>query len=110
MALEKWSDQVTVARLADDPQMTEDLLTLDQSANHSARDIVLDFGGVSYINSAHLARLLDLRKKTVAADGRLVICGLRDPVWGAFLVTGMDKVFRFTDDVATALASLELRR
>ena len=110
MAVEKWSDRVVVARLADDPQMTEDLLTLDQSANHSPRDIVLDFTGVNYINSAHLARLLDLRKKTVSDDGRLLLCGMGDQVWGAFLVTGMDKVFKFTDDVATALASLEIRR
>jgi len=110
MAVEKWSDRVTVARLADDPQMTEDLLALDQSANHLPRDIVIDFTGVRYINSSHLARLIDLRKKTVTHDGRLLLCGMCDQVWGAFLVTGMDKVFRFTDDVATALASLEIRR
>ncbi len=110
MPVEKWSDRVVVARLSDDPQMTEDLLSLDQSSHHGPRDVVLDFSSVNYINSSHLARLLKLRKKTAADEGRLLLCSLGTQVWGAFMVTGLDKVFNFTDDVATALATLELGR
>jgi len=29
-------------------------------------------------------------------------------VWGAFLVTGLDKMFDFSDNVMTALATLQL--
>lgn len=108
MPVEKWSDRVVVARLADDPSLTEDLLTLDQSPNHGPRDVVLDFSSVNYLNSSHLSRLLKLRKKTVGDDGRLMLCGLGNQVWGAFLVTGLDKVFHFTDDVTTALATLQI--
>ena len=110
MPVEKWSDQIVVARLADDPQLTEDLLVLDQSANHSQRDIVLDFSSVRYINSSHLSRLLKLRKKTLSDDGRLMLCGLGTQVWGAFMVTGLDKIFNFTDDVTMALATLQMER
>jgi hypothetical protein len=31
---------------------------------------------------------------------------LNDHVWSVMLVTGLDKVFEFTDDVSTSLASL----
>jgi hypothetical protein len=29
-------------------------------------------------------------------------------VWGVLMITGLDKIFDFTDDVTTALASLQL--
>ncbi|HZK81733.1 MAG TPA: STAS domain-containing protein [Humisphaera sp.] len=110
MAVEKWSDRVLVARLADDPQMTEDLLALDETPNHGPHDVVLDFSSVNYINSSHLARLLKLRKRMIADDGRLMLCSVGTQVWGAFLTTGLDKVFQFSDDMATALASIQLAR
>jgi anti-anti-sigma factor len=110
MPVEKWSDRVVVARLADDPQLTEDLLALDQSANHLQRDIVLDFSAVNYLNSSHLSRLLKLRKKTLSDDGRLMLCGLGNQVWGAFMVTGLDKIFHFADSVSMALATLQIEQ
>lgn len=108
MPVEKWSDRVTVARLTDDPQLTEDLLALELSHAAGPQDVVLDFSGVNYINSSHLARLLKLRKKIVAADGKLLLCGVDKQVWGAFAVTGLDKVFAISDDVTTALATLQI--
>ena len=74
------------------------------------RDIVLDFSSVSYVNSSHLARLLKLRKQTVADEGRLMLCSVGTRVWGAFMMTGLDKVFHFTDDVTTALATFQIAR
>ena len=32
-----------------------------------------------------------------------------DQVWGAFLVTNLDKLFEFTGDVPTALTTLQIR-
>jgi anti-anti-sigma factor len=108
MPLEKWSDRVVVARLADDPLLTEDLLSLDQSGNHQPRDVVLDFSAVNYVNSSHLSRLLKLRKRIVAEEGRIILCGVRTQVWGTLIMTGLDKVFNFSDDVTTALATLQI--
>ena len=42
------------------------------------------------------------------ADSRLVLCGAGTQVWGVFLVTGLDKIFEFSDNVSTALATLQL--
>lgn len=110
MAVENWSDQVVVARLADDPQLTEDLLSLEQLPAQDARDIVLDFSGVNYINSSHLGRVLRLRKRIQNGHGRIILSGMGTQVWGAFMVTGLDKVFQCTDDLPTALASLQMAR
>ena len=37
-----------------------------------------------------------------------MLCGVGNQVWGAFLVTGLDKIFHYTDDVTTALATLQI--
>ncbi len=108
MPVEKWSDTVAVAHLADDPQFTEDVLSVEAAIEGSSRDAVLDFGAVRFVNSSNLARLLKLRKMADNKDGRLLLCSLSTQVWGAFLVTGLDKVFEFSDNVPTALATLQM--
>lgn len=108
MPIEKWSDQVTVIHLADDPQFTDDLQALDQQLEQRPTDVVLDFAAVHFINSSNIAKLLRIRKQTTASDRRLLLCGISTQVWGAFLVTGLDKVFEFTDSVPLALATLQI--
>jgi len=108
MPLEHWSEKVLVVRLGDDPQLTEDLVALEHAAQHGPTHAVLDFTGVNFINSSNLAKLLKLRKKAVSEGTKLVLCSIGDQVWGALLVTGLDKLFTVTDDVATALATLQL--
>ena len=36
------------------------------------------------------------------------LCALSTGIWGVLLVTGLDKVFEFCDDVPSGLASLQL--
>jgi anti-anti-sigma factor len=108
MALEKWSEDVYLVRLADDPQLTDDLTTLEQAVESRKGSAVLDFTGVKFINSSNLAKMLKLRKQILADGGRLVLCSLGDQVWGALLVTGLDKLFTLTDDVATGLAAVQM--
>ena len=107
MAVEKWSDNVTIVHLSDDPQFTEDVLGLEQVPPKS--DIILDFGSVGFLNSSNIARLLGLRKRLANAGSRLVFCNVQSQVWSVFLVTGLDKLFACTDSVATALATLQMK-
>src|ERR1700722_13675077 len=103
MPVEKWSDNVAVAHLADDPQFTEDLQSIeDLAATRGRRNVVLDFAAVHFVNSSNLARLLKLRKNMLAESRRLMLCSISTQVWGTFLVTGLDKVFEFSDNVPTA--------
>ncbi len=108
MPVEKWSDTVVVAHLADDPQFTDDVLSVESAVAGESRDAVLDFAAVRFVNSSNLARLLKLRKVADVKEGRLLLCSLSTQVWGAFLVTGLDKVFEFSDNVPTALATLQM--
>jgi anti-anti-sigma factor len=110
MPIEKWSDNVALVHLADDPQFTDDLDAIEEQIGNGGKsaDVVLDFAAVHFVNSSNISRLLKLRKQMIGQDAKLVLCGLSTQVWGAFLVTGLDKVFSFSDDVPTALASLQL--
>ncbi|MGH7177037.1 MAG: STAS domain-containing protein [Tepidisphaeraceae bacterium] len=108
MPIEKWSEQVSVVHLGDDPQFTEDLDALERWLSNGAGDAVLDFAGVHFINSSNLARLLRVRQRMVSGGRRLVLCSVSTQVWGAFLVTGLDKVLDFSDNVTTALATLQM--
>ena len=109
MPVEKWSDSVVVARLADNPHLPEDLEALDQMTQSGRKlDAVIDFSGIKFLNSSNLAKLLKLRRQMAATESRLVLCGTNTQVWGAFLVTNLDKMFQFSDDVPTALATLQL--
>jgi anti-anti-sigma factor len=108
MPVEKWSENVVVAHLADDPQFTDDLQAIADSTANGPMDVVLDFAAVHFVNSSNLARLLKLRKNMINTERRLVICSISTQVWGTFLVTGLDKVFEFSDNVPTALATLQM--
>ena len=109
MPIEKWSDHVLVAHLADDPQFVEDIAALDQATASSRAHAVLDFAAVHFINSSNVARLLRLRTQMLNHDRKLILCNVNTNVWGTFLVTGLDKVFHFSDNVTTALATLQIK-
>ena len=109
MAIEKWSEQVFVARLLDDPQFTDDLQLLSDLLEKSGSSAVLDFSTVKFMNSSNIARLLRLRKQAISADQKLVLSGLSTQLWGTFLSTGLDKIFEFSESVTTALATLQMK-
>jgi len=108
MTIQNWSDNIVVAELADDPQFTDELTALTEQMEGEPSDVVLNFSAVSFINSSNVAKLLRLRKQAMATRRQLVLCCVNTQVWGVFLVTGLDKIFEFTNDIATALATLQL--
>ena len=111
MAIKDWSDNIILGDLQDDPQFSDDLNALsDLVQRRNQVDVVLDFSGVSYLNSSNIDKLLKLRKLLVHAPkpGKLKICAINTSVWGVFLVTGLDKIFDFCDDVPTGLASVQM--
>ena len=108
MPVEKWSDNVVVVHLADDPQFTDDLQALEMPPLSPGTNAVLDFAAVHYVNSSNLAKLLRLRKQMVSSESRMVLCNISTQVWGTFLITGLDKIFEYSDNVTTALATLQM--
>ena len=110
MPIEKWSDRIVIVHLLPDPHLGEELQTVQEQMSQpgATADAILDFASVKYLNSSHIARLLKLRKVISGAGNRLVLCAVDTQVWGAFLVTGLDKIFEFADSVPTALAAVQL--
>lgn len=108
MAIQNWSESIVIAELNDDPQFNEDLNALAEMVEAQPRNAVLNFSAVSFINSSDVSKLLRLRKMLMSHQRRLILCGVNTQVWGIFLVTGLDKIFEFTNDMATALATIQL--
>ena len=109
MTIENWSETIIVVELCDDPAFADDMSQLlERGDEYRDKDYVLNFSGVNFLNSSNIARLLKFRKTVITQKGRVLLCGMNNDVWGLFLVTGLDKVFDFESDVATALASVQL--
>jgi anti-anti-sigma factor len=110
MPVEQWSESVLLGELSDDPAFTDDLSSIvEQCSNNSRMDALLNFGGVNYLNSSNIAKLLKLRQVvTISNQRKLKLCGINTHVWGVFLVTGLDKIFDFVDDVPSGLAALQM--
>lgn len=109
MAIQNWSDEITVVELGDDPQYTDELDALMDDLGVRPVDVVLNFAAVGFINSSNVAKLLRLRKMILEGKRRLVLCDVNAQVWGVFLVTGLDKIFEFTNDISTALTTLQMK-
>jgi anti-anti-sigma factor len=107
MPIEKWSDSVAVVHLADDPQFSEEM---DAAAalSPACKSRVLDFGGVHFVNSSNIAALLRLRRVVYEQNAKLILCNVINQVWAAFLMTGLDKIFEFSENVPTALATIQM--
>ena len=110
MSVQNWSDSIIVADLQDDPQFTDDLVSvLEMVADDPNQSVVLDFKSVNVLNSSNIAKLLKLRKLVTVKSGRqLRLCGVNTHVWGIFLVTGLDKVFDFADELSIGLTSVQI--
>ncbi len=107
-----WSDKIIICDLADEPSLSEELnallARLENPSNAQHSSVVVNMEDVTYLNSSNIAQMLRVRKALAAHDGRLKIAGTRDAVWSVMMLTGLDKVFDFAPDKATALASLQL--
>jgi anti-anti-sigma factor len=111
MSIQQWSDTIVLVELEDDPGFTDDMTPLMELLDGNDQlDVVLNFTGVNYLNSSNIAKLLRLRKLLISRDRKLILCGVSTHVWGLFLVTGLDKVFNFCDDVSMGLASAQINR
>ncbi len=110
MSIQNWSENILVAELQDDPQFTDDIESLfSMVQDKTDRDAVLSFSAVTTLNSSNIAKLLKLRKQIVISNGRqLRLCAIDTPLWGVFLVTGLDKVFDFADNLANGLAAVQI--
>ncbi len=113
MGISEWSDAIVLADLEDEPALSDDLRAMArrlEQKKSGCGHVVLNMSAVNYLNSSNLAQLLRLRKLCMEHRRRLCLCSVSTQVWGILLVTGLDKVFDFKDDVMVALASVQLEQ
>ncbi len=110
MAIEKWSDEIFLVNLGEEPQLSEDLAGVAERVDTRRRHVVLNAANIRHINSSNIAQLLRLRKKLNTAGRDLVLCSVPDAVWSIIISTSLDGLFHFAEDVPSALAALQLDR
>ena len=110
MSIQNWSDTVLLVELQNDPTFSDDVNSLlDLVEERPEVDVVVNLSGVTFLNSSNIAKLLKLRKLVmVNSRHKLKLCAISTHVWGVFLVTGLDKIFDFCDDVASGLAAVQI--
>lgn len=108
MTIQNWSDEITVVELADEPLFTDELNSLMVNLQHKPSHVIVNFAAIGFLNSSNIARLLRLRKLLMSQRRHLIFSNVDTQVWGVFLMTGLDKVFEFTNDISTALATLQM--
>ena len=113
MPLTDWSDTILIAELGDEPLFSEEIDALIQRLRDDTRDVpdvILDMQAVTRLNSSNLGAMIQIRTLQQRAGKRLLVCSLNDTAWSVLLVTNLDRAFTFTEDVATALTSIQMGR
>lgn len=109
MGIQKWSEEVILVNLAQEPQMGEELETVTSMVTSKGTcDVVIDFSDTTIITSSSIAKLLKLRKTLIGCGHSMILASVSPQTKSIFKVTGLDTVFRFTDDQFIALASLQM--
>ena len=75
-----------------------------KTVDAGARDILVDFAAVDYISSAGLRVFLVLAKRIRDLKGRLVLCGMTEPVRQVYHLAGFMPLFSVEPSRDTALA------
>jgi len=70
------------------------------------KNLILDFRGVSFIDSSGLGAILGRYKKICRVNGRMAVVGANPPVKKVLEISGIMKVVSFFDDEKSALAQL----
>ncbi len=110
MPTERWSDEIWIVRLQNEPAFSDEIHPLLQrlGRDEAPPAIIVDLSEVTRINSSNLSQLLKLRKTAADHNVEVRVTSPTNAVWSVFLMTGLDKVFPFAQDTATALAELQL--
>ncbi|HWB18838.1 MAG TPA: STAS domain-containing protein [Phycisphaerales bacterium] len=111
MPVNEWSDSIFILDLADEPAFSEEMDAINarlDEADTPTPHVVVNLAAVRFVSSSNLAQLLRLRKRVLSASRQIHLAAVQDSVWSVLLTTGLDLVFTFSPDVATALASVQM--
>ena len=79
--------------------------SLNAMIEKKPRRLVVDLSGVTYIDSAGLAALIQAMQKVEGYGGKFMLAGLRETVRSIFEISRLDQVFQIFPDADAALAN-----
>ena len=79
-------------------------LCLDQGA----KNLVLDFSELDYINSAGLRVLVMSYQRLLPQGGRVMVCGVKDYIAEIFTISGYNRIFSMFPDLDRAIATFSV--
>jgi len=65
--------------------------------------IIVDMGGVTFVDSSGLATLIEALQKTQGYKGKLFLCHLSQTVLGVFQLANLDHIFQIKETREAAL-------
>jgi anti-sigma B factor antagonist len=71
------------------------------------RKLVLDLGGVTYINSSGIGALVNIHTLFQKAEGKVKLCNVAKGVENVFVITKLTSVFDVEEDRNTAIGSFK---
>jgi anti-sigma B factor antagonist len=100
---------VTVVRVGEArlmyPLLSDFAGSVTSLVNAGERKLVIDLGGVNYVDSASIGCLMDLYRQTSAAGGKLKLAGVQKRVETMLTMTGAHNFLEIHPDEASALRS-----
>jgi len=94
---------VTVAGSVDIYSSPELRGELKVALDAKAQPLVIDMGGVSFVDSSGLATLIEGLQKVQGYGGKLLLCNLSPKVLGVFQLANLDHIFQIRDNREAAL-------
>jgi anti-sigma B factor antagonist len=80
---------------------------LKPKSSQKTPKLLLDFGGVSYIDSSGLATLIEYFQAVQGFGGKLTLAALSPRVKNVFEIVRLEQIFSLYPDVPSALAALK---
>jgi anti-sigma B factor antagonist len=71
------------------------------------KKVVLDLGGISYINSSGIGALVGIHSMYQKVSGQIKLCNVAKGVQNVFVITKLTSVFDVEEDRNTAINSLK---
>jgi len=87
------------------PSLSEFSTLVAGEIARGARKLVINFGGVEYLDSAAIGCLMDLYRQATAAGATLKLAGLRSRVETMMTLTGANRFMEIHPDAAAAVKS-----
>ena len=107
-------DDVTVVRVQEAkltyPVLSSFFSEVSQRIEGGARQVLIDLGAVSYLDSASIGCLMDIHRLLQEKAGELRLSGLQPRVETMISMTGVHKILPLHRDEEAALAAFRERR